>query len=331
MERHNDSVGFAETATACPAGFAEAFCLPVILARQNADGGWGYHPRAESNVEATAWALLALRSADHEPYSEPALRGLSWLFEAQLPDGSWPAVAAQDAGCWVTSLACLALHVHDECLAAVARGLNWLVDAWPSEGSLWWRVRSRLARKSSVVRQNSSLRGWSWTPGAASWVEPTSYALILFQHTANLLRLPGVTERVGLAEAMLYDRMCPAGGWNSGNPRVYGVAGEPRVGPTAWALLALRNHGANPANQVSLDWLQNAYGGIHGPASLSLAHLCLSAHGRPVAPLEAALWDLYERNQFLDNLLTFAWAAIALGDKIILLASGEHQAKGAGE
>ena len=29
---------------------------------------------------------------------------------------------------------------------------------------------------------------------------------------------------------MLYDRMCPGGGWNCGNPKVYGVAGEPLVG-----------------------------------------------------------------------------------------------------
>ena len=40
---------------------------------------------------------------------------------------------------------------------------------------------------------------------------------------------------------MLYDRMCPGGGWNCGNPMVYGVPGEALIVPTVWALLALRD------------------------------------------------------------------------------------------
>jgi Squalene-hopene cyclase C-terminal domain len=310
--------------------FAEACCLPLFVACQNTDGGWGYHPRSESSAEATCWALIALHSCAEEAPREAVLRGLRWLCRTQLPDGSWPAFVAHSTGCWVTSLACLALHVQAQSPAAVARGLNWLINAWPSEGGVWWRLRSRLLGGSSVVRQDSSLRGWSWTPGAASWVEPTSYALILLHRLADELRPPGAEERVRLAEAMLYDRMCPGGGWNSGNPRVYGVAGEPRVGPTAWALLALQRHGAKAENQGGIEWLQDAYAGIRGPASLSLAHCCLKACGRPVAPLEATLRDMYERNQFLGNLLAFAWAAIALSGRPIFLASGERQAKGIG-
>jgi hypothetical protein len=317
-------------AAACAAGFAEACCFPFLLACQNPDGGWGYRPRSDSSVEATSWALLALHSAVGELYGEAALKGLRWLCEAQLTNGSWPPFVTHSTGCWVTSLACLALQAQDQCPAAVERGLSWLVGAWPSEGSLWWRLRSRMRGDSGVVRQDNSLRGWSWTPGAASWVEPTSFALILFHRVANQLRLPGAEERVRLAEALLYDRMCPGGGWNSGNPRVYGVEGEPRVGPTVWALLALQDHGVDPRNQISLDWLQAAYPGIRGPASLSLAYLCLKTYSRPTAPLEPAVWELYARNQFLDNLLAFAWAAIALSNDLILLASGERQAKGVG-
>ncbi len=308
--------------------FAESCCLPLLLSSQKPDGGWGYSARARSSTEATSWALMALYSTKGQGHGEPMLRGLRYLCQAQLPDGSWPAYVGQSTGCWATSLACLALQVQAQFPTAVAKGLAWLVEAWPSEGSLWWRLRTRLLGAPAVVRQDSSLRGWSWTPGTASWVEPTSYALILLRRVARELRPAGADKRVRMAEAMLFDRMCPGGGWNSGNPRVYGVAGAPRVGPTAWALLALQHPGADTRNQSSLDWLQGVYGEIGGAASLSLAHMCLRAYGRPLPPLEPALCDLYTRNQFLGNLLAFCWAAIGLSGKPIFLASGE--AKGAG-
>jgi hypothetical protein len=111
---------------------------------------------------------------------------------------------------------------------------------------------------------------------------------------------------------MLYDRMCPGGGWNSGNPLVYGVAGVPRIGPTAWALLALREQAERVENQLSLEWLEGAYGTIHGAASLALAHRCLAAYGRRVSPLAPALGKLYPQNRFLENALTHAWILLAL-------------------
>jgi hypothetical protein len=271
---------------------------------------------------------MALNSMEDEGSGEAALRGLRWLCQAQLPDGSWPAFAGQTVGCWTTSLACLALRLRAESPAAVSRGLDWLVTNWPSEGSLWWRLRSRFLGGSSVVRQDGSLRGWGWTPGTASWVEPTSYALISLLCVADEFQPVGAQERLRMAEAILYDRMCPGGGWNSGNPEVYGVAGEPRVGPTAWALLALQRHSARTQNQRSANWLQDIWGDIQGPASLSLAHLCLSAYGRSVAPLEPALWRLYERSQFLGNLLAFAWAAIALSGKPVFCAPREDEVEG---
>jgi hypothetical protein len=320
----------ATTGAGCFAGFVEACCLPALLNGQSADGGWGYHRRSRSSVEATCWALMALRCIADEACGEAVLRGLRWLFQAQLPDGSWPALVGQGAGCWTTSLACLALHVQAQSPAAVSRGLGWLVAAWPSEGNLWRRLRSRFPGGSSVVRQDNSLRGWSWTPGTASWVEPTSYALILLRRVADELHPAGAQKRLRLAEAMLYDRMCPGGGWNSGNPQVYGVAGEPRVGPTAWALLALHPHSARTQNQSGVDWLQDTWGEIRGAASLSLAYLCLKAYGQPAPPLEPALWDLYERNQFLGNLLAFAWAAIALSGKPIFFEPRERETKGVG-
>jgi hypothetical protein len=110
---------------------------------------------------------------------------------------------------------------------------------------------------------------------------------------------------------MLYDRMCPGGGWNSGNPLVYGVGGVPRIIPTAWALLALRDQSQRAEVQTSLTWLEGAYNGIQGAASLALAHWCLAAYGRPVAPLAPALGRLYAHHQFFNDVLTMAWIVLA--------------------
>ena len=99
-----------------------------------------------------------------------------------------------------------------------------------------------------------SYRGWGWTPGTSSWVEPTSFALLALERSRSRRSChPTANRRRELATAMLYDRMCPGGGWNCGNPRVYGVAGEPLVVPTVWALLALRAQSARRENTESLD------------------------------------------------------------------------------
>ncbi|MGO8731499.1 MAG: prenyltransferase/squalene oxidase repeat-containing protein [Terriglobia bacterium] len=299
---------------------AEEFCFPFLLRAQNADGGWGYMPGSASGAEPTGWALMALHGVSSDRVSEDAAGlGRQWLCQAQLPNGSWPAFVGQQRGCWVTALACLALKAQQESRDSVARGVRWLCDSWPAEGGFWQRLGRRLRRTPAAVRQDSSLRGWNWTPGTASWVEPTSYSLILLKNLSRELLPPSSGKRVRLAEAMLYDRMCPGGGWNAGNPLVYGVAGIPRVGPTAWALLALLDQRDRPENRKSLDWLSAAFPRIQGPGSLALAHLCLQAHGRAVrgnrksSPgLEASLRARQAVNQFLMNVPVVAWAAIAL-------------------
>ena len=289
--------------------FLKRFCIPFLVEMQNADGGWGYQRGTRSAVEPTAWALLALKSQN---VSEAALDGgMRWLHRAQLPEGSWPAFAGQGHGCWVTAPACLALSLCGDSSECVAQGLRWLCDSWPAEGGIWWQLR-RLVSPSSVVRQDFSLRGWSWTPGTASWVEPTAHALFALRSVPEQILPYGASRRCLLGERMLCDRMCQKGGWNSGNPMVYGVEGEPRVAPTAWALLALHGRCDHKHIRKSLDWLELAYPHVRGPASLALGHLTLEAYGRPAPPLEPGLWDLWRNNQFFDSVLATAWAVIAL-------------------
>jgi hypothetical protein len=142
-------------------------------------------------------------------------------------------------------------------------------------------------------------------------VEPTSLALLLLQRTAGDPPSGLAAKRIRLAEAMLYDRVCPGGGWNCGNPLVYGAPGEPAVAPTVWALLALQGHSERKENRESLDWLESAYPRLLGPGSLVLAYLGLRAGGRP-AP-EPELEPFHRATGFLDNTVVFAWTALALG------------------
>jgi hypothetical protein len=285
-------------------------CRQFILRAQNAEGGWPYHPGLETAVEPTCWALIALRNAgDH---AEAVDRGLEALKDCQLPDGAWPARPGHRLGCWTTALASLALFLFEGDCEPLRKGLDWLSDAWPAEGGLWWQMRGWLRPTAALTRQNSSLRGWSWTPGAASWVEPTAYSLMLLSVVPESLHPARAARRRRLGEAMLYDRMCPGGGWNTGNPLVYGVPGERRVGPTVWALLALRANASRAENRRSLDWLEQAYPQISGPGSLALAHLCLEVHDRPTPGLEDCLGPLLGANGFLESVLAAAFSLMAL-------------------
>lgn len=293
--------------------FAKEVCLPFLQKAQNEDGGWGFQPGLRSRVEPTCWAALALgefpgfRSGD-----EMVDRSARFLRDAQLPDGSWPASAGQEKGCWVTSLACWALRSRGDSRRETARGLRWLCNAWPREGGLWWRLQARITGSRKLAIQNDKYRGWSWTPNTSSWVEPTAYALLALRSTAEGLIPRATMRRKQLAEAMLYDRMCPGGGWNSGNPVVYGVAGEPQLGATAWALLALQDNSHRPENRKSIAWLESNWTRIQGPASLALAAICLETYGRPVPSFESSLREIHERNEFLQNVQVVAWTVLGL-------------------
>jgi squalene-hopene/tetraprenyl-beta-curcumene cyclase len=68
-----------------------------LESHQNEDGGWGEDARSyddpawigrgASTASQTAWALLALHAAGEQ--SGAVSRGVSWLVETQLADGTW--------------------------------------------------------------------------------------------------------------------------------------------------------------------------------------------------------------------------------------------------
>jgi hypothetical protein len=293
-------------------GPLESVLVPQLLAAQNSDGGWGYHAGRSSRVEPTCWALLALEKHNREAHRGSPERAKAWLRASQLPDGAWPVRPGAQEGSWATALACLALHDDPASRAAQGRGIARLCREEPAEASWTWRLRYRLSGAGKLLRQNPALHGWSWVPGTASWVEPTAYALILLANAPGGELPAEARRRRARAEAMLFDRMCPGGGWNLGNPEIYGVAGTPGVTPTSWALLALQTRADSPEVQQSLGWLASVYGKIAGANSLSLAHLCLEAYGQPTPPLEPALARAYAANRFLDDVRVSALATLAL-------------------
>jgi len=295
--------------------FVKDFCVPFLASAQNDDGGWGFHPAAESRVEPTCWALRALTNAPVAVPQELLRRGLQFLHYTQLADGSWPSSREKAKGSWVTSLACSVLSDTTDSAASVATGLKWLCDDYPRDSSLLRRVIGRFRSGPSIAAHDDSFRGWGWTPQTSSWVEPTSLAILALRECPAEWRPATASQRSALAVRLLYDRMCPGGGWNCGNPRVYGVPGEPLVLPTAWALLAVHNLPPHENKSASLEWLKRSYAGIHSPASLSVARIALEAYGIELPSANQELPELFDAKEFLRTTVVVSWTALALSPK----------------
>ena len=297
------------------AALSAAACASLLKSTQNEDGGWGFRAHSESRVEPTAWALLALQATDSAPEARRA--GFQFLRARQLPDGSWPASPGQTVGCWATSLASWALLVDVDSRPAAVRGLHWICNDWPRSASLFRRIMRRLARVGRVNAQNDSLAGWGWTPGTASWVEPTAFALLALENAPKDLLPANAEKRKVLAKAMLRDRMCPGGGWNCGNPMVYGVPGDPSIPQTVWALLALRNEEERNHQAASLEWLEAnlARDTRKGAASLALAKICVDRYTRPWPAGAPRIDDVAAASDFMANVAVTAWMCLALSPR----------------
>ena len=304
--------GAGRSGTACaPASFVNGVCLPWLLSAQNRDGGWGFRQGSESRVEPTCWALQALLNEGLDSNGDACRRALDFLRTTQLPDGSWPFAAGQKAGVSATALASWALLADGNSHQAVSAGLSWLMQDSPRDSARWRRWLRRLSPARHYSREKGAYKGWGWNPGTSSWVEPTAVVLIVLDRCPKQLLPAGANQRRQSAEAMLYDRMCPGGGWNCGDPLVYGVAGKPLVIPTAWALLALRSSPQRSENLVGLDWLERAVSGEQGPLSLALAQICLETYGRKWPASARRPEDLYFNNEFLGSTTAAAWVCLA--------------------
>jgi hypothetical protein len=206
---------------------ADSALVNSLIQAQNADGGWPY--RAGSSwTEPTALALLALRG-------DAACRaGYGWLAGRQRPDGGWPPQAAVDQTTWVTSLVAL-LPVDVLGAERYGRAIAWILEQTPEDATLWYRIRQRLLGTSAGERNV----GWTWFPGTAAWVTPTSLAILALRRFEKHAPAEAVRKRIETGRQFLLSRICADGGWNHGSSRALGYDGESYPETTGVALMAL--------------------------------------------------------------------------------------------
>jgi hypothetical protein len=264
LSTNGDQIVRSQYRTACQA--ASSF----LLTSQNSEGGWGYAPGQQAVVEPTAAAALALSSDPNA--RESYRRALSWIEAAQHRDGGWGLNPEDGESGWQTAWASLALAHAGVDWGAVDRGAAWLLAA-----ELLDEMHGEdLGSYHENFAVDPNLRGWPWQPGGASFVEPTALAMLA------LHKVPATEEiRARLDEAVTYlqDRRCRGGGWNVGNPVMFGKAYPPRAHPTAWVLLALARIAPQaivPEDRVALLADMNTDGGA---LALAWGVLALTALG----------------------------------------------------
>jgi len=227
-------------------------------------------------------------------------------------------------------------------------GLQWLCDDFPRDSSRWQKFLSHF-QSNKHAEHNDEFRGWGWTPRTASWVEPTAFALMALASVSEVFSsdssvAPGphpksglrselpkslahkLEQRRSLAIGLLYDRMCAGGGWNCGNPRVYGVDGDSLVLPTCWALLALRKAAEHPNRALSLTWLQKSFATIASPGSLAIAQITLETYGIPIPAASHNLSDCSAADLAKQGTHIAAWAALALNPARAWFAQSQPKA-----
>src|SRR5712692_170338 len=289
-----------------------------LKANQKPSATWGYwgHRGTQGSVESTCLMILALR---RQPSIELA-RAIQALQGLQNTDGSWPAFTGDDPeGCWTTALAVLSLMAARRETKRLARGIQWLLNARGREANWFWRWKLRTV--DNKVRFDPAKFGWSWVSGTTSWVIPTAFALIALQQARQrgYNKTARLTERVDLGTSMLLDRMCPGGGWNSGNGVVFGVPLAPHIDATSIALLALTRHEEEPGVQRSFHWLENHLARCPSPYSLAWGVLAIAAYRRISAEgserlrsRAEELMRLTENAASIEDTCTLAVSALAL-------------------
>ncbi len=276
-------------------------------------GAWGYRTDRGPSVEATALACLGLWSCrDRRPLAAERgaiLHGADWLLAMQRADGSLGVSPALSDPGWPTPLAMLLWNVLGKHDPARQRAAAWLLHQKGSPAA------AQTAGSSGIVGHNPQLVGWPWTAGTHSWVEPTALALMA-------LTREGFHDHPRVAEGfrVLLDRALAHGGWNYGNPAVFGRELRPQPGPTGQALLALAElRGKTPDRVVNaaVAYLRHVLPAVRAPISLGWGVLGLQAWNQ--CPDTSAAWLAESHARHSGD------SDITAGLGLLLLAAGDHE------
>ena len=288
--------------------------IDLLLGAQNEDGGWGAVKGKRSNTESTSFVLMALKSLEGNPFDRQTTAGLKWLLQRQKDDGSWSLNDASKQSSWTTPIAALALLSFQDQREHALRAAKWILTQEGRKPGWVATLLFRLSLLKKITELDPYLSGWSWTAGAFSWVEPTSYSLMTLKKLKRSLDGTNCEERIRQGEMLIYDRMCENGGWNYGNSRVLGEALWPYPDVTAVALIALQDQARSEANQTSLRALESMMREAASGTALGWGILCLTLYNQDVREWKKILAKNFEKTRFLGETKAVALALLAFGN-----------------
>ena len=288
--------------------------IDLLLGAQNEDGGWGAVKGKRSNTESTSFVLMALKSLEGNPFDRQTTAGLKWLLQRQKDDGSWSLNDASKQSSWTTPIAALALLSFQDQRAHALRAAKWILTQEGRKPGWVATLLFRLSLLKKITELDPYLSGWSWTAGAFSWVEPTSYSLMTLKKLKRSLDGTNCEERIRQGEMFIYDRMCENGGWNYGNSRVLGEALWPYPDVTAVALIALQDQAMSETNQKSLRALDAMLREAGSGTALGWGILCLTLYKQDVREWKKILVKNFEKTRFLGETKAVALALLAFGN-----------------
>ena len=271
-------------------------CVQGLIDRQLPDGGWPFSAgTAQSAVEPTALGLLALPSRSVGERDA----AIHFLLRTQNVNGSWPAFSGdEEEGSGLSGLPLYALNRC--CVQGMVsnRAVRWLVESRGWESHWLWKWKFRTSDRH--VRFDPDKFGWPWVPETVSWVVPTAYSILALKHSRGISQQGRVQLRIRHGVEMLYDRICPEGGWNAGNGVVYGFPLAPHPDATALALLSLLDEPPNEFIAASLNWLERRAEACFAPWSLSWIIFALDAFRHPTELLTQRLSGVVDPKEIKD-------------------------------
>ena len=288
--------------------------IDLLLGAQNEDGGWGAVKGKRSNTESTSFVLMALKSLEGNPFDRQTTAGLKWLLQRQKDDGSWSLNDASKQSSWTTPIAALALLSFQDQREHALRAAKWILTQEGRKPGWVATLLFRLSLLKKITELDPYLSGWSWTAGAFSWIEPTSYSLMTLKKLKRSLDGTNCEERIRQGEMLIYDRMCENGGWNYGNSRVLGEALWPYPDVTAVALIALQDQATSETNQKSLRVLDAMLREAGSGTALGWGILCLTLYKQDLQEWKKILVRNFEKTRFLGETKAVALALLAFGN-----------------